>query len=318
MEGLLKSKFLGCMVGAAVGDALGMPLEGLSWREIRKRFGLVREMVDGRLPAGSYTDDTEMMISLAESLVEVGGFNGAHMAGRLHQNVNLWRGYGMDPIVLEWIASGEPWDKASEKLFGGEGSYGNGGAIRVAPVALLYYDQPERLKSFAALSAKITHAHPLGIEGAVIQAYAIAQAVRLNPEEGFDASGFLKGLREVLQSRAFRDKIAVVEGFLARRVEVEEVVGRLGCGVEAFNSVPAALYAFLANPSSFEEAVVYAVNLGGDSDSLGAMTGAIAGAYHGYEAIPKRWIERLERAKYIVELAEKLWRLKASRGKALG
>jgi len=85
----------------------------------------------------------------------------------------------------------------------------------------------------------------------------------------------------------------------------------LGNGIEAFNSVPAAIYSFLVNPGSFAQAALYAVSLGGDTDTIGAMSGAISGAYLGIEAIPGKWEGKLENRGYIRELAEKLCTLKA-------
>ena len=84
----------------------------------------------------------------------------------------------------------------------------------------------------------------------------------------------------------------------------------LGNGIEAFNSVPAAIYSFLTHAASFEEAVVYAISLGGDTDTIGAMCGAISGAYLGVDAIPERWRAKLENREYLEGLAEGLWRLK--------
>ena len=89
------------------------------------------------------------------------------------------------------------------------------------------------------------------------------------------------------------------------------VAGELGNSVEAHNSVPTAVYCFLRNWGSFEESVLYAVSLGGDTDTIGAMAGAISGAYHGVEAIPEQWKNRLERGDHIEELAEKLWSIKS-------
>jgi poly(ADP-ribose) glycohydrolase ARH3 len=89
----------------------------------------------------------------------------------------------------------------------------------------------------------------------------------------------------------------------------KRVVGELGHGIEAFNSVPTAIYSFLRHSRSFQDAVLYAVNLGGDADTIGAMTGAISGAYHGIEAIPERWRNGLERKDDIEKLAEKLWEI---------
>lgn len=81
----------------------------------------------------------------------------------------------------------------------------------------------------------------------------------------------------------------------------------MGNGIEAFNSVPTAIYSFLSHFESFADAVIYAIGLGGDTDTIAAMTGAISGAYHGIKAIPKEWEERLENRAYIETLAIRLW-----------
>ncbi len=296
-------------MGSAVGDALGMPVEGLSMEEIKLIHGEVREMVSGRLPAGSYTDDTEMMIGVAESLVENEGFNGKDMAKKFIKNFNVFRGYGPSPPeVLEWIEKGEPWDKASEKLFGGAGSYGNGGAMRVAPIGLFYHDDPKKLKLVAYQATQITHAHPLGKEGAALQAYAISLTITLT--KPLNKEVFLQNLNDFVESKIYKEKIRLVKDLLNKKAKPQEVVFKLGNGIEAFNSVPTAIYSFLANLESFEESVVYAVNLGGDTDTLGAMTGGLSGSYHGIEKIPQRWKEKLENRVYIESLAEKLWEIK--------
>ena len=309
---ILRSKFIGSLLGLAVGDALGMPVEGLTAEEIRLRFGVVKEMISGRLPAGCYTDDTEMMIGVAESLIENRGFNGEDMVKRFIRNFKFWRGYGYGPIkVLEMVKKGVPWEKAAEKLFGGKGSYGNGGAMRIAPVGLLYYDNPEILRSVAYKVARITHANKLGMEGAAIQAYAVALAVMEEPHKTLEVEDFITKVYMFSCDDIFRDKVRLVKQLLEKNsVDKFEVISRLGNSIEAFNSVPTALYSFLANYESFEDAVIYAVNLGGDADTIGAMTGAIAGAYHGVEAIPKRWLDRLEGRPYIESLAERLWMIK--------
>lgn len=89
-----------------------------------------------------------------------------------------------------------------------------------------------------------------------------------------------------------------------------DLVARLGNGIEAYNSVPTAIYSFLSHPLSFKEAVLYAISLGGDTDTIGAMTGAISGAYLGVDSIPGKWQMKLENRLYIAELAQRLWQIK--------
>lgn len=294
---MLRSKFVGSLVGSALGDALGRSFEG--WRI---------EPFSGR-----WTDDTHMMIGVAESLIEKRGFDGSHMAQTFIRNYEdePWRGYAFGPPqVFRWIRSGVAWNEAARRLFGGEGSYGNGAAMRVAPVGLFCYDDPKQLRAIAYASSEITHTHELGREGAALQAYAVALAVNEDPSSQLDVSAFLGKLRDFTRNEVYTEKLKRVER-LFDEADRRRVVRGLGNGIEAHRSVPTAIYCFLRNSRSFEEAVRYAISLGGDTDTIGAMTGAISGAYHGAEDIPEGWKSWLERRGYIETLAEKLWRIKA-------
>ncbi len=113
---LTLDKISGAILGTFTGDALGMPVEGWSSREISERYGEITEILPGRLRAGSYTDDTEMMIGIAESLLECGAFNAQHMAFTFCRNFNHERGYGPGTTrVLQLIKSGTPWEQAVQR-----------------------------------------------------------------------------------------------------------------------------------------------------------------------------------------------------------
>ncbi len=298
-----RSKFVGCLVGSAVGDALGRSLEDLWISESRIGEGF----------SGRWTDDTHMMIGVAESLIENEGFDGSHMAETFIHNYERepWRGYAYGPPrVFKWIRSGVAWNKAAKRLFDGAGSYGNGAAMRVAPVGILYHDDPERLRSVTYGQSQITHAHVLGKEGSALQAYAVALAVNADPSSEFETSAFLGELKESTRSEVYKRKLGAVEKLLTEKDKLR-VVSELGNGIEAQNSIPTAIYSFLCNPKSFEESLLYTISLGGDTDTIGAMTGAISGAYNGVEVVPELWRARLERIAYIEELAEKLWQIKS-------
>jgi len=180
--------------------------------------------------------------------------------------------------------------------------------MRVAPIGLFYHNKPQMLKEVAYQSSQITHAHNLGKEGAALQAYAVALATNLEPSLAFNHSGFLAKLTDCVQDEVYRQKLNRIKELLAKPDETKVV--ELGNGIEAFNSVPTAIYSFLIQPNSFAEAVLYAISLGGDTDTIGAMTGAISGAYLGIESIPDDWKSKLENRLYIQELARKLWSLK--------
>jgi poly(ADP-ribose) glycohydrolase ARH3 len=316
MAGDLRGKFSGALLGTCVGDALGMPVEGCSPTTIAQDFGPVREMLDVRLGLGTYTDDTEMTIAVAESLVRCRGFDGADLAWTFLENYDPRRGYGPGTTqILQLLDQGADWTKVGQQVFDG-GSYGNGAAMRIAPVGLLYSDDAAVLKDAAYGCSEITHAHLLGKESAALQAFAVSLALNTQPVTAFAAEAFLHELKSFVSAEASELVINLekVQTFLQAKPSIHSVVKFLGNDVRAYVSVPAAIYAFLANPNSFEEAVVFAISLGGDTDTIGAMTGAIAGTFHGLESIPERWTVNLENGPkgrdYIVELASNLYDMK--------
>jgi poly(ADP-ribose) glycohydrolase ARH3 len=201
------------------------------------------------------------------------------------------------------------WNEAAKRLFGGAGSYGNGAAMRVAPVGVFYHDDLEQLRSVAYGQSGITHVHELGMEGAALQACAVALAVKADKSSEVDSYAFLKKLKDFAHNVVYKRKLEMGRELLGK-TNNRRVARDLGNGVEAYNSVPTAIYCFLRNQDSFEDSVLYAISLGGDTDTIAAMTGAISGAYQGVEAIPERWKSNLEKGDYIEELAEKLWVIK--------
>ncbi len=272
----------GALLGTFVGDALGMPFEGAAPAEVPEPL----EMVNARLGRGTYTDDTQMMIALAESLIEHGRVEEEHLARAFQDAYDPDRGYGGGTRrVLELWASGMPVADAAGQLFDGQGSRGNGAAMRIAPVAVRYAGEPSRLCAEADRSARVTHAHPVGVDAAVVQAAAIGAALR-----GEDA---LEVARSAGRTEEMRDGLRDVGELLPATPEPAEVAARLGSSSDARRSVPAAVYAAVAH-ATFEQAVGYAVRVGGDTDTVAAMAGAIVGARDGAQCIPARWLEALE------------------------
>lgn len=308
IEPAIKAKFIGALVGTGVGDSLGAFFEG------RFEVGLEEiEEIAASAEVLTYTDDTHMMIGIAESLVRSRGFDGEDMAHTFVRNYELepFRGYGPGPPhIFRLIRAGVAWDEAAQRLYRG-GSYGNGSAMRIAPVGVFYHGNPEMLREVAYKSSRITHAHNLGKEGAALQAYAVALATNLELQEDFNRHDFLEGLTDFVQERVYREKLSLIEE-LIEKPNRDRVVAELGHGIEAFNSVPTAIYSFLSFPNYYAQAVLNAISLGGDTDTIGAMTGAISGAYLGVDAIPTQWRDRLENGQYIEELGEKLWHIGSS------
>jgi poly(ADP-ribose) glycohydrolase ARH3 len=304
----MKSKFLGGMVGSALGDAIGeiafrRPREAQLRQEIARQDVLV------------YTDDTAMALGLAESIIEAGGLDPHHLGDTFRANFERepWRGYASGPPTVFSLVErrGMSYTEAAHALYGGQGSFGNGAAMRIAPLGLCFHDSPD-LDEQARLSAAVTHAHPIGVDGAVVQARAVAQAVRLDPHEPFPFEDFSQALVDVAQTPEMRDKMVLVRVLIAGDVLPPDAVWRLGRSVAVHESLPFAIYAFLRHPQSFEACLLCAVLNGGDRDTLGAMACAISGAYLGIESIPQFWRDKLENRPYIERLAARLATMSSS------
>jgi len=268
------------------------------------------ESLAERLEQLAYTDDTHMTIGVAESLIESKGFDGEHMTQTFIKNyeVEPWRGYGPGPPrIFRMIKNGEPWDSAAGNFYKG-GSFGNGSAMRVAPIGLLYSQNQETLREVAYKSSSITHSHELGKEGAALQAYAVALALNTHSDEEIDREAFILKLQDFAQNQLYKEKIGNTKELLGEQ-DRAKVIAVLGNGIEAPRSVPTAIYSFLKQPRSYEDCVIYAVSLGGDADTIASMAGAISGAYLGIKAIPEKWRVKLENRAYIEVLAESLYQI---------
>jgi poly(ADP-ribose) glycohydrolase ARH3 len=305
----LRDRFRGSAIGTFVGDALGRSVEGWPGFAIRRSFGILEQMTDG-----IYTDDTEMMMGIMEALREVGGFDPALTARKFLRNFNPTRGYGgRIHGVMDRLRRGVPWNDA------GTDSWGNGSAMRIAPIGFFFYDDPVKLREAAIQSSIITHKHAKGIAGAVVQATAIGIATRKGLQ------GEAVGIGEFIDL-IIEDSGEVDQGMIAQLKRIKEVEGgdlretidaissHFSCDVSAMGAIPPAIASFLLT-KGFEESVVVAVNCGGDTDTIGAMSGAIAGAYYGYSHIPEKWLLPLENQQkgrdYILSLADGLADYKA-------
>lgn len=310
----MRDKARGALIGVAVGDALGAPFEGMETVS-----PTVLKRLLGRTPL-RYTDDTHMTIGMAESLVERRGFDGAHMAETFARNYarEPWRGYGLaPPQVFRLLEQGVPWDQAARTMFGGAGSYGNGAAMRVAPAALVAFHDLEQVAELARQTAIITHTHELGVEGAVLQALAVALLLPRPPHSSLDAGQILSSLRERVRSPVYLDKLERIEALLPD-ASPERAAIRLGTSTAAQEAVPAAIFSFLRSPDSFAEAVRYAITMGGDTDTIASMAGALAGAHLGEDAIPPEWRDSVESGPRLRKLADGLLELALQKDRAAG
>ncbi len=311
---IVKGKFLGCLLGAAIGDALGQAIGTTVYdfeEEDRQVSTNEIQALTRILPALRYTDDTHMTIGVAESLIACKGFDGSHMVQRFIANYDdePWRGYAPGPPkIFELIKQGQSWNKAAAEIYP-DGSFGNGAAMRVSPLGLFYWDNHARLIEAVYHASRITHHNPLGVEGAILQAIAVALAVEESPTSSFDAQLFVSNLLGYATEDIYRSKIGNMGSLLACSDDKQRIVELFGHGVEAFNSVPAAIFSFLSNHRSFISTVTYAISLGGDTDTIASMAGAVSGAYLGIDSIPGDLIGQVENREYISSLARKLWQV---------
>jgi poly(ADP-ribose) glycohydrolase ARH3 len=308
IEKNLKEKYLGAMVGSALGDAMGE----LAFRYPEKQS--LCALMD-RIEKLIYTDDTAMAIGISESILQKRGINQQHLGDTFSRNFfrEPWRGYASGPPTIFSLVrhAGISYVEAAKSLFGGVGSLGNGAAMRMAPVGLFFHHS-KHLYEEACASAEVTHAHPIGMDGAAVQAWAIAQAVKLDPEKDFPLERVTQGLITFARTPEIREKMKLVQTLIHEEVSPEMAAKQLGRSVAVDESMPFAIYSFLRYPKSFEDCLFCATLNGGDRDTLGAMAGAISGAYLGIETIPPSWRDKLENRTTIEDLASSLLTLPLS------
>lgn len=295
----------GSLLGAACGDAVGAPFEGA--RTVPR--AAVEQWLSSSEPMG-WTDDTAMTLVLARHLVATGG---AVDTDRLARDfARAWqdepyRGYGaLPPQIFRAVLAGDDWADVAGGAFGGTGSLGNGGAMRAAPVALLDRPLDERVH-LARQQAAVTHTHPLAQDGAALQCAAVAEAAR-TAGEPIHAPAFIAAVSAHVTTPDFRQALTDALDLVQRHVPPKGIATRLGSDITALGSVPVSVALFLSNPDEIGEAMASAVEIGGDTDTVASMVGAIAGARVGEAGLPNGLVDRLEASADIRALADQLAR----------
>ncbi|MBI4586855.1 MAG: ADP-ribosylglycohydrolase family protein [Planctomycetes bacterium] len=301
--------FLGLLLGTAVGDALGLPAEGLSPERIKKLWpeGWRHRLVFGR---GMVSDDTEHALLVAQALLAQ-----SRDAERF-QRVLAWK-------LRWWIASlpagvGFATARACLKLWlgfppqrSGVRSAGNGPAMRSAIIGAFFAGEPEKRREFVAASTNLTHTDPRAAVAALAVAEAAAWACR-SVETHWKVSGphrigirairpdvdaLLGELRNLPGDEEWRSLVGRMGGSLAAGAGVSEFARSLGLdrGVTgySYHTVPVALYAWLRHIGDFRAALGSALDCGGDTDTVGSIIGALAGTSCGLDGIPREWIHRI-------------------------
>jgi ADP-ribosylglycohydrolase len=278
--------------GLSVGDGFGGFFE-LGKSNVFKQYSENR-----KLPPSPwhFTDDTNMALSIYQILRRYGEIKQDELATSFAEHFDRTRGYGMGArALINRMKRGEHWRKVSEEMFHG-GSYGNGGAMRVAPVGAYFADDLEAVIENAKLSAEITHAHPEGIAGAI--AVAIATAIAWQSKTANQRptrSEFIEQILPHVPSSEVRSKIQRARD-IAPSTSLDHVVAMLGNGyqVTAQDTVPFVIWSAGENLDHYEQAIWQTASGLGDVDTTCAMVGGIVSMYTGIEGIPAEWTRRRE------------------------
>jgi ADP-ribosylglycohydrolase len=317
-----ESQYLGCIVGLAVGDALGYPAEFRSREQLLREIGpdgiedfvrlqdprFSRPFIVGRdHPPGSVTDDTQMSVAVAEGLLAAGGGDLDAMMSAVGRAFVRWSGSPDNDrspgqtcmTACARLRKGVPWREA-----GVADSKGCGSAMRVAPIGLFFQD-PDRVLEVARASSLLTHGHPAALEGAAAAALMVWLALR-----GATAAEMLAELRRCCFRRApdFDACLERVPALLDRPPAEALAEDGLGEGWVAEEAVASALYCVWRHPDDFRAGVLEAVNTDGDSDSIAAITGSVLGARLGLDAILPPWVQGVEGSAQLQTLARMLWK----------
>ncbi len=282
------------VAGLAIGDAFGQqffnprhaPLIGL------------RQIPDPH-PHWCYTDDTVMAIAVVQTLIAHGRIDQDDLARRFATAyvAEPDRGYGSGAQrLLIDIADGADWRDVSFALFGGQGSMGNGAAMRAAPIGAYFADDLASVIEQADLSAEVTHAHPEGRTGAIAVALAAALAIRV--QRGLtneDPHCLFREMIERLPDGPTRIGIKQA-AVLPANTRVEDTVRTLGngTGILASDTVPFCLWCAFHHLHSYTDGMWTCVAAGGDRDTTAAIVGGIISLSAGPEAIPSEWSDACE------------------------
>ena len=312
---LLISKYQGCLLGLAIGDALGAPVEFLRLQEIKKRYGKdgITDFNEWRgFKPGSYTDDTQMSLATAIGCIRAyqrwreRGI--CHPASVVHRRYLDWLESQNDPeqrrgpgrTCLCALQSGKM-GTIEEKI---NDSKGCGGVMRTAPVGLAF--PPDRAFQEGAEYAAITHGHPSGYLTAgflsgmisyIIEGKTLAEAIDLCIGQLTRYDGYSETL----------EKIELAQKLSGSQKSVEESIQTIGEGWVGEEALAISLYCSLKFSDNFERGTLAAVNHSGDSDSTGSITGAILGTLLGVELIPGPWAQKVEGSGRITKIANDMF-----------
>lgn len=289
----LKDSLRGAFYGTAIGDALGGPRQFCERDELPTLTDM-KPIANFNMPAGSWSDDTSMMLCLAESLTQTG--YGPQNFDHQLQLYSKWLLEGHNTVAGKTFDAGATTRGAimNYKKTGATTAYtdddmyqGNGSLMRLAPIGMMFWDDPDRAADEAAASSMTTHANSICTMSCRILARAIAVAIQGSSKEEVLAAAAIPEYRKEL--------IPIVQ-----RKYIHKSRDAIHSDGWVVATLEAALWAF-AKTTTFEDGAILAVNLAHDADTVGAVYGALAGAYYGFGNIPDRWLVDLKNKQLLEE-----------------
>lgn len=272
----------GLVVGDAFGDQLPLKPEAAA---------TMLEARQLRPPIWPWTDDSNMAFDIVRLLQRSGSIDQDELAQNFADHYDVRRGYGPSVHhILRQIQAGASWRAVATASFDGTGSYGNGGAMRVAPLGVFFADDLDKVVEQARLSAEVTHAHIDGTAGAIAVAIAAAHAYRLRGKSLPDRRSFLDMVIEHVPEGAVHTGLRIARD-LPVTTDIKEAAAILGDGryITAADTVPYTLWCAGTHLDDYEEALWFTLSYSGDRDTNCAIVGGIVAAHTGRAAIPLSW-----------------------------
>ena len=302
----MQDKFKGCFLGLALGDAICAPYEGgfaerLLWRMI----GTTKE---GEL---RFTDDTQMSLDVARSFINEGKINQDQLAIEFAESYKWSRGYGPSAgKILKRIRNGLPWQKANVSIYK-NGSFGNGAAMRSPMLAMCYLPSNTEFEQSVVQSSEITHCNVLAIEGALLIAYSTAYALLDITNDELS-----NRLTDIAKDGVFKEKLKLCKEHLHNDSELNhrQIKKTFGNAITADKSCVTSIYlAMKFRDESFLNMLSFVNKLGGDTDTIAAMSGAIWGAFNGAKKLQIDELPKIEEQGEIQNIAMQLYELYAAK-----
>lgn len=324
---LCRDNIRGAILGTAIGDALGMPIEGLKPINIYKYYGKITGFRSPNpkckrihdLKRGQWTDDTQLMLAIGESIVENGCICYEDIMEKHTEFFEERRGWGQATrnSVLRYL-NGARWEECGEP-----DAAGNGPPMKIAPIGVLYGASSNKywlasndkfwLNSVISNVSMMTHKDVRAAIAANIQARFIATGLRQGP------LGLLNNMIGIVkESKALEFALGknqeslcdkIIEAISLTHLSDSEIREKIGIGAfvnQSYAFMCAMLYKYIYN---LEDCIINTINQGGDSDTTGAMIGSILGACYGYSSFPRRWRDGIESRERLLNLADNLWRI---------